>query len=458
MRKNPAATSENQITHGIIWQQLLIYFFPLLFGSFFQQLYNTVDAVIVGQFVGKQALAAVGGSAAVLVNYFIGFFNGLAAGAAVVVSQYYGADRQQEVSKAVHTAIALSIAGGIIFMLLGLTASPLAVRLMGTPEDTVADSIIYLRIFFCGMIPNLVYNMGAGILRAVGDSRRPLYVLIVSCISNIALDLLFVVVFGMGVAGVALATILCQTISAVLVLLMLSRSSQSCRFQLSLLRFHRHMLHKIISIGLPTGIQSTMYSISNIIIQSAINSFSTNAVSSWAVISKVDAIYWMLINSLGVSITTFAGQNYGAGLIDRVRSCVRQGLLIAGTMTVVVSTLLYHYGWRLIGLFTSDPDVISLGTHMMQFLVSTYITYFMIEVLSGSLRGMGNSVIPMIITITCICGLRILWLAVRLPQVHTIDTIMMSYPVSWVTSSALLMIYYLLYVHHLHPLKRHMQQ
>ena len=451
--KSHNTIDNNQITSGVIWQQLLIYFFPLLFGSFFQQLYNTVDAVIVGRFVGKEALAAVGGSAAVLVNYFIGFFNGLSAGASVVISQYYGAKKDQDVSDAVHTSVALAIAGGVIIMLIGLLLTPTAIRLMGTPEETVADSILYLRIFFCGMVSNLVYNMGAGILRAIGDSRRPLYVLIVSCVANIVLDVVFVVVFGMGVAGVALATILCQTMCAVLVLVILARSGASYAFHLRLLRFHRRILRQTISIGLPTAIQSTMYSFSNILIQAAINGFSTDAVSAWAAIGKIDAIFWMLISSLGVSVTTFVGQNYGAGLIDRVRSCVRQGMFIAGGMTVVVSGLLYLHGWRLIKLFSTDPDVISTGTMMMRFLVACYITYFMIEILSGSLRGMGSSFIPMLISIACVCGLRILWLFLVLPARHTITTVMMSYPISWVSSSALLLVYYLIFIRHLHPLK-----
>ncbi len=449
-RRHPAYV--NQITDGVIWKQLLLYFFPLLFGSFFQQLYNTVDAVIVGRFVGKEALAAVGGSAAVLVNYFIGFFGGLSAGAAVIISQYFGAKKDKDVSDAVHNAIALSITGGIIFTLIGITGAPLAIRLMGTPPETVSDSVLYLRVFFCGMVPNLVYNMGAGILRAVGDSKRPLYVLIISCFANILLDLVFVVFLGMGVAGVALATILCQTMCAVLTLMILARSDAPYAFRPRLVRFHRHILHKTLALGLPTGIQSTMYSISNIIIQAAINGFSTDAVSAWAAISKIDAIYWMLINSLGVAVTTFAGQNFGAGLLDRVRSCVRQSLVIAGVMTGVVSSLLYMHGWRLITLFSADENVIATGTMMMRFLVSCYITYFMIEVLSGSLRGMGNSFVPMLISVTCICGLRILWLAAALPANHSIRTVMMSYPISWVASSVLFSVYYYVFIKHLNPL------
>ncbi|MBQ9644606.1 MAG: MATE family efflux transporter [Lachnospiraceae bacterium] len=445
--------SENQITHGVIWKQLLLYFFPLLFGSFFQQLYNTVDAVIVGQFVGKEALAAVGGSSAVLVNYFVGFFGGLAGGASVVISQFYGAQQDKQVKDAVHTSLAIAAAGGVLFTLIGLIGAPIAVRAMGTPASTVQDSVLYLRIFFAGMVPNLVYNMGAGILRAVGDSRRPLYVLIISCICNIALDLLFVIGLHMGVAGVAIATILCQTISAVLVLRILMRSTESFRVDLRQIRFRRNMLGRIIAMGLPTAIQSTMYSFSNIVIQSAINGFDTDAVSAWAAIGKVDAIYWMLINSFGIAITTFVGQNYGAGSLDRVRGSIRQSLLITSVMTVAVSLFLYFPGTRLLYLFTSDADVIARGTYMMRYLVSFYITYFMIEVFSGALRGMGNSFMPMIITIGGVCILRMAWLAIMLPRDHTIGNVMASYPVSWVTSSLLLAGYYLLYMKKHHPLR-----
>ena len=444
----------NRITQGVIWQQLLLFFFPLLFGSFFQQLYNTVDAVIVGRFVGKEALAAVGGSAAVLVNFFIGFFNGLAAGAAVVVSQYFGANSKKELSQALHTAILLAVGGGALIMLIGLAGSPLALSVMGTPADTMADSVLYIRIFFCGMIPNLVYNMGAGIIRAMGDSRRPLYVLIISCITNIFLDVLFVVTFRMGVAGVAIATILCQTISAAIILAMLSRLDAAYALRFSRLRVSGPMLKRIIAIGLPTGIQSTMYSISNIIIQAAINGFNTDAVSAWAIISKIDAIYWMVINSMGVAITTFVGQNYGAGLIKRVRSCVRQGLILAGGATALISSLLYLFGWRLIIFFTNDPDVMSLGTYMMRYLVTFYITYFMVEVFTGSLRGMGNSFVPMVITVGGVCALRIAWILIALPADHTIRTVMASYPLSWITTSVLLLIYYLLYINHWHPLRK----
>ena len=263
----------NQITEGVIWKQLLFFFFPILFGTFFQQLYNTTDAVIVGKFVGKEALAAVGGPAATLINLLIGFFTGLSSGATVIISQYYGAGKHNDVKKTVHTAMALSIAGGAVIMVLGFLFSGAALRAMHTPEDILSLSIVYMRVYFLGVIPSLIYNMGSGILRAVGDSKRPLYFLILSCIANIILDILFVTILKMGVLGVAVATALSQVISAFMVIASLLKTEDSYKLFIREIRFSPILLHNIIRIGLPAGIQSTMYSVSNLIVQSSINSF-----------------------------------------------------------------------------------------------------------------------------------------------------------------------------------------
>ena len=443
--------NENSITHGIIWQQLLLYFFPLLFGTFFQQLYNTVDAVIVGRFVSKQALAAVGGSSAIIVNLFVGFFVGVSSGATVIISQYFGANDKRSVEKGVHTAVAMALAGGVIFMLLGLAFSSFFISIMNTPADTVTDSVIYLRIYFCGMIPNLVYNVGAGILRAVGDSKRPLYVLIVSCIANIILDIVFVLTFHMGVAGVAIATILCQCLSAVMVIMILMRSKDSFRLELKNIRIDREILGKIIYIGLPSGLQSLMYTVSNLLIQTSINGFDTNTVSAWAAYGKIDCVFWMIIGSLGISVTTFAGQNFGAGFYRRVRSGLRQCFIIAILFTIVLSGLLLHFGSSIFALFTTDADVIRVGTEMLTYFVPCYITYIGIEMFSGVLRGMGDSIWPMIITLTGVCVLRVVWIIVMVPIRHSLTTVMFSYPLTWVVTSVMFLISYELYVrkHHI---------
>lgn len=265
MSKQAAQSTTNQITEGVIWKQLLIFFFPILFGTFFQQLYNTADAIIVGNFVGKEALASVGGSASTIINLLVGFFVGLSSGATVIISQYYGADNRRRVSDSVHTAIALAIAGGVVIMLIGLVSARFALTAMGTPDDILSLSLTYMKIYYLGTIPSMIYNMGSGILRAVGDSKRPLYFLIASCLVNIVLDLLFVAVLDMGVAGAAIATIASQFFSAILTLIALLRTQDSYRLIVSKIRFHRDLLFDIIKIGLPAGLQSAMYSISNLL-------------------------------------------------------------------------------------------------------------------------------------------------------------------------------------------------
>ena len=304
---------ENKIVTGVIWQQLLLFFFPILFGTFFQQLYNAADAVIVGRFVGKEALSAVGGGTGTLIQLLVGFFVGLSSGATVIISQYYGARRSEMVGYAVHTSIAFSLVAGVGMMIVGITAAPWALRAMSTPEDILGPSTTYIRIYFLGVIGNLIYNMGAGILRAVGDSKRPLYFLIVSCLTNIVLDIAFVIGLHMGVAGAALATILSQALSAVLVLWVLMRTKDMHRLELRKIRFDGRMFHRIIRIGLPAGLQSVMYTSSNILIQSSVNALGTDTVAAWTAYSKIDSLFWMIVNAFGISITTFVGQNYGAG-------------------------------------------------------------------------------------------------------------------------------------------------
>lgn len=432
----------NSITEGVIWKQLLLFFFPLLFGTFFQQLYNTVDAVVVGQFVGKEALAEVGGASAMIINIFVGFFVGISAGATVTISQFFGGKRMREVREAIHTAIALSVAAGIIIMIAGLTGAETVLSWMNTPPETMEGSVLYLRIYFCGMVGNLIYNMGAGILRAMGDSKRPLYFLIASCLVNVVLDLLLVAAAGMGVAGVAAATILSQAFSAVLVILTLLRFPEEYRLRIKSIRFHGWVLKRIVAIGLPAGFQSLMYSLSNALIQTNVNSFGTSTVAAWTAYSKIDALFWMVVSAFGISVTTFVGQNYGAGLYHRVRKGVRQCLLITAVCTLFINVIIIPFGQILFRLFTKDAEVIEIGVMMMRFLVPTFMTYICIEIYSGALRGMGDSLIPMLITCGGICGLRVLWLLLAVPKWNNMKTVMMSYPITWVITSILFLVYY----------------
>lgn len=307
---NEIESKENQIIHGVIWKQLLLFFFPIVLGTFFQQIYNTADAIVVGRFVGTEALAAVGGSTSQIINLIVGFFVGLSSGATVVISQYYGAHDRENLSKALHTAFAFSLVGSVVITAVGLICSPILLRVMNTTEEVIGPSATYLRIYFGGILFVFIYNIGSSILRAVGDSRRPLYYLIVCCIINIVLDIVLVVGLGMGVAGAAIATVFAQGVSAVLVVMALCRSTDLFRLEIRKIRFHREALELLIKIGLPAGLQSVMYSFSNVIIQTALNAFGTNTMAAWTACGKIDSFFWMVINAFGISITTFVGQNY----------------------------------------------------------------------------------------------------------------------------------------------------
>ncbi|MBQ6587641.1 MAG: MATE family efflux transporter [Butyrivibrio sp.] len=450
---NEVQMQNNKIIEGSIWKNMLGYFWALLLGAFFQQFYNTVDAIIVGKAVGSDALAAVGGSAAMVVNLFVGFFMGLSSGATVVIAQFYGAGRKDEVNKAVHTAIAMSIAGGALITIIGIWMSSWIIHAMKTPTEVIEASTIYLRIYFIGMIANLVYNMGAGILRAIGDSKRPLYVLIVSCFVNIFLDIFFVIWMGLGkmginqgVMGVAIATVICQVISAVIVVIILMRSDDSYKLILREIRMDTGMLSRIIRIGFPAGVQTTMYTLSNILIQASINEFGKDATAAWAAYGKIDVLFWMTIGSLGTAVTTFAGQNYGAGKYDRVRSSARQAFIIAASITIPLSTVLYFWGEGFLYIFVNDSNVIQIGIQMIKFLAPFYCLYIGVEVFSGVLRGMGSALLPMLITLSGICLLRVTWILTVFPLHRTIETVEMSYPITWGTTTVLFLIYYLYYV------------
>lgn len=432
----------NQITEGVIWKQLLIFFFPILFGTFFQQLYNTADAMIVGHFVGKQALAAVGGTTGTLINLLIGFFTGLASGATVIIAQFYGAKKADKVHWAVHTSIAFSIAAGIGLMIVGIVFSRPMLQVMQTPADVIDYAVLYIRIFFAGTIANLLYNMGAGILRAIGDSKRPLYYLIICCFANIGLDLLFVAVFPMGVAGAALATILSQFLSAVLVLGALMRTKDMYRLEWKKLRIDGIMLKRIIRIGLPAGMESAMYSISNVIVQAGVNTLGTDSVAAWAAYGKVDGLFWMMVSALGISATTFIGQNYGAKKVERVHQGVRVCMMLAVIMTLIMDGVLLVAGDFLMSMFTSDAAVREIGSQLLHFMVPTFLTYIVIEIFSGALRGVGDAWMPMLIAGVGICSVRILWITFGLPHFPTIIGAAFCYPLSWVLSTIAFIIYY----------------
>ena len=430
------------ITQGVIWKQLLGFFFPLWFGTFFQQLYNTVDTLVVGRYVGKVALAAVG-STGVIVNLTVGIFTGLSAGAVVVIAQHFGARRWEDVHKSVHTTMLLGLLVGAFFTVAGFLLTPWSLRAMGTPEEAMPGAVLYLRVYFLGMIPNVIYNMGTGVLRAIGDFRRPLYFLIAASVCNIVLDLLLVLVFHLDVAGVAIATVCSQVLSAVLVVVALMRSEMTpYQFFPRQMRVHPEPMGAIMLIGVPTALQSVMYNASNIVIQAFINSFGTDAVAAWTAYGKMDIIFWMTVTAMAQSVTTFAGQNYGAGQYGRLKKGLWVSAAMLGVFTVLISAAFVLLARPILGIFTPDAAVLEVGVEMVRFLAPCYITYILIELLTGAIRGAGKSVVPMLISVFGVCGLRLAWLFTVVPVHHTLEAVMASYPITWSITSAALLLYY----------------
>ena len=440
-----AKSKSPDMTKGNITAQLLLFFFPILLGTFFQQLYNTADAVIVGQNVGKLGLAAVGGTTSTLINLFIGIFVGLSSGFSVIISQHFGAKNHRLVSECVHTAIMFSLIVGIVVSILGAIFSKTMLSYMNVPEDIMPMAIPYLQIYFLGLAPNLIYNMGAGLLRAVGDSKTPLIFLIISCFINIILDILLIKYMGMGVVGAAVATVTSQVVSAILVIVVLSRRKDALRLFIRKLHINFPELRKMVSIGTAAGMQSAMYTIANILIQASINTLGTDTIAAFTAYGKIDTLFWMTIQSLGISVTTFTGQNFGYGNKERVKKGIIHGMILSVVITGIVMLLLKLFGRSIYTLFTNDKSVLDIGTDMLNFMVVAFPTYITIEIFSGSLRGIGDSWIPMIMTASGVCVLRIAWIIVMVPKYPNIFTILWAYPLSWITTSILFIIYMFLF-------------
>ena len=339
--------------------------------------------------------------------------------------------------------MAMALFGGILLTAVGLLTASLAMRLIGTPDEILFFSETYLKIYFWGMVPLFVYNMGASILRAVGDSKTPLAVLIAGCLLNIALDIIFVRIFGWGIAGAAWATVASELLSMVLVCIFLMKSKESYRLNPLKINFTPHIFKKMLKIGFPSGLQSSMYTISNILIQATINSFGTIAIASWAAYGKIDVLFWMIVNAFGVSVTTFAGQNYGAKKYERIHKGVRVTLFMTAFVTVLISVLFCAFGEMVFAIFTTDSDVVREGMVMLRFLAPTYITFISVEILSGTIRGCGSSFVPMLISLVGVCALRVLWISIAVPRRHEFFMVELSYPITWSTTSVLFWFYYL---------------
>lgn len=434
--------TKNGILEGVIWKQLLFFFFPIMIGSFFQQLYNTADALILGREVGKEALAAVGGSAALISGLVVNFFMGLTSGAGIIASQMLGAGNKEKLNDSIHTIYAFSVAGSIFFTIVGIAVSPALLEMMNTAPELMEDSIIYLRIYFAGSLFVFIYNTGSSILRALGDSKRPLYYLIACCIINIVLDMLMVSVFKLGVAGVAIATVVAQAVSAVLVTQALIREKELCDFSLREIRIHPELLKSELFLGFPSGIQASMYNISNMLVQSSINSFGTDTTAAWAAYGKIDALFWMMSSAIGIAVTTFVGQNYGAGKMDRVKKSIKVSLGMDVGLSMVMATLMIVARVPLFHFFCEDAAVVDIGARMLYVIAPFYVAYVFTEILSGALRGMGDVVVPMLITMFGVCVVRVLWIMIVAGAFPILEVVIFNYPVTWIISGVLFIFYY----------------
>ena len=431
-----------RITQGVIWKQLLIFFFPILLGSLFQQLYNTVDTIVVGRFVGTPALAAVGATAA-LINLINGFFIGVSTGATVLLSQFYGARNREGVEQALHTGMAMSLLLGVAVMALGMGLSPQVLRWMDTPEGCLPDAAVYTQIYFSGAIFSMVYNMGAGILRARGDSRRPTLFLLIACLVNIVMDLVCVVELNMGVAGAAVATVLSQGVSAALVLVVLCRKTEGeVPLRLGRLRLEMGLMKRIAYVGVPAGLQFITFDLANVLIQSGVNSFGETAVAAWTAYIKTDALTWQISGAFGISVTTFVGQNFGAQRYDRIRKSVWTCMAMSVGLVGLLSALVMVFRGRILGIYTPDPQVIDLGSYIMLFTVPFNFLFMPVEVFAGTMRGTGYSLMPTVITCLCVCVFRVAWLFTVVSRCHAIELLAVCYPLSWVLASAVFFIAY----------------
>ena len=437
----PKRGKDVDMTQGNITRHIITFALPLLAGNVFQQMYNMVDTWVVGNYVSNEAFSAVG-SVGPIVNMLIGFFMGLSSGAGVVISQYYGARRHQEVQQTVHTAIVMTLILGVAFTGIGLFMIPYMLQLMNTPANVLPESTAYLTIYFSGILGLMLYNIGAGILRAVGDSQRPFYFLVVCAVINTILDLVFVLVFKMGVRGVALATILAQGVSAILILVTLMRTDECIKLRLGSLKIHWPMLKKIIRVGIPAALQMAITSFSNIFVQSYINYFGADCMSGWTAYSKIDQLLFLPMQSIALASTTFVGQNLGRNLPDRARAGIKQALTIAMISTLFLMVPVMIFAGPLVGFFNSKPEVVEYGTMLLRLMTPFYVLCCVNQVLGGALRGAGNSKATMVIMLLSFVAFRQVYLFTVSRICNEIIPIAMGYPAGWLLCSTVTFLYY----------------
>ena len=426
---------------GGIFRSIFWFSVPLLIGNFFQQLYNTVDSYVVGNYVSTSALAAVGASTPVI-NMLVGFFMGLSAGAGVVISQYFGAQKGHEMSRAVHASMALTALLSVIFTALGPTFTRPLLQAIGVPEDVLPHSSLYLMIYFTGIAFSLFYNMGAGVLRAVGDSTHPLIYLAVACMVNVVLDFLFVCGFHMGIAGAAIATVIAQGVSCVMVMGKLMRAKADYRVELRRIRFHKKMIRRIISFGFPAALQQSITSFSNVVVQSYINHFGTAAMAGYSATVRIDGFTQLPLQSFNMAITTFVGQNIGAKKYDRVKKGVFAAWLMSSGVILVCSICIFSAAPFLISIFTKDAEVIAIGSGMERIFSACYLVLPVVQILNGALRGAGLSKIPMYFMLGSFVVLRQIYLMIAVPLTNDVNVVMAGWPITWIACAIGMAVYY----------------
>lgn len=429
------------MTSGSIWKRMTFFALPLMLGNLFQQMYNTVDSLIVGNFLGSSALAAVSSSGS-LIFMLIGFLSGISSGAGVIVARFFGAQDQENLHRAVHTTVAFGLVAGLVMTAAGMIFSPQILTWMDTPESVMENSVAYLQIYFSGSLGFVMYNIFVGILQAVGDSRHPLYYLIVSSVINLVLDVLFIDAFHTGVGGAALATVISQAVSALLCLIQLMRTKENYRLQLKKIRFDRKILGQIIRIGLPSGVQNSIIAFANVIVQSYINTFGEMAMAGYGAYSKVEGFGFLPINSFTMALTTFVGQNLGAKQFDRTRKGARFGVLVTIILAELIGILVFIFAPVLIAAFDSTPEVIQFGIEKARTAALFYCLLAYSHSIAAVLRGAGKAMIPMIIMMVFWCAVRVTFLAITIPLTGSIQMVYWVYPLTWSLSSLVFFFYY----------------
>ena len=434
---------EMDMTHGPLFKKILVFAFPLMLSGILQLLFNAADIVVVGRFSGSQSLAAVGATSS-LINLQINLFIGISVGASVLLGRYYGAQNYKDSSETVHTAMFSAFVAGFVLIFMGFFLSKPLLTLMGTPDDVINLSVLYMRIYFLGMPAFMIYNFGAALLRALGDTKRPLYFLSLAGVINVIFNLFFVIVFKMGVAGVALATIISQYISAGLILICLKSSEGVLNFHIREMRFHFDKFKEMLKIGLPAGLQSIVFNISNVLIQSSVNSFGSLVMAGNTAAQNIEGFVYTAMNSIYQTSLNFTSQNYGAKKYKRIDTILLQCLLVVSVIGLVLGNGAYLCGETLLGIYSSDPEVIAYGMNRLAIISTCYFICGIMDVFVGSLRGLGYSIVPMIVSLTGACLLRVIWIFTIFAIYHTQFSLYISYPITWIVTASAHLITYLI--------------